>query len=82
MTFNTIYAKPIVSSKVFWVNLVVIVAALLTQLTDMNLPFTTEQWFLGLVALVNIALRFLTKKPVTIRGGEPVPVEMGEGRKL
>jgi len=76
---KTVLSKSAVSSKTVIVNAVVILLACVTALTDANIPFVSEQLqsetAIAILAVVNVILRFFTKQPVTVTGGEPVPVE-------
>jgi hypothetical protein len=53
-------SKNIVKSKTFWVNVAMGVAAFLTEL-PVDVSFQV-----AFVTAVNVALRYLTKQPVTI----------------
>jgi hypothetical protein len=53
-------SKNIVKSKTFWVNVAMGVAAFLTEL-PVDVSFQV-----AFVTAVNVALRYLTKQPVTV----------------
>lgn len=61
--------KPLVKSKTFWINLVTIVAGIVTLIGGSDLIQENPQ-YAGLAAtvigVVNILLRLVTKEPVTV----------------
>lgn len=67
-------SKSIFASKTFWFNAVVVIATILTEISHLDLPFVNAEWFVTLMALVNIILRYRTKAPVTVQGGDTVKV--------
>lgn len=64
--------KSLFASKTFWYNLLMAVALLLTGLLDSDLIKHNPQlvyWFGFAVTIVNIILRRLTDRPVSLGGG-------------
>ena len=62
--------KSIFASKTFWINLFVIVAMVATNLgVDIGLDDVTKtEIATGIVAFVNLILRFVTSTSVTVTG--------------
>lgn len=61
-------SKPIWQSKTFWVNGLTLAAAVLTALSgqSQHIPADWLPYIASGIAAVNIALRFLTDKPVAL----------------
>jgi hypothetical protein len=59
--------KSIFASKTFWANFVAGAVSILTLTTNV-VPADYQPIILGLVAALNIYLRSITEKPVTIVG--------------
>lgn len=60
--------KSIFASKTLWVNLIALLATYLGAHHIVVDPDTQAQLVAGVMAAVNIGLRFLTKQPVNITG--------------
>ena len=63
-------AKPIVKSKTFWINLVTIVAGLITMVGGSDMIQNNPEYAgiaAAVIGVVNIALRFITTEKVTIK---------------
>lgn len=62
-------AKPAWASKTLWVNLVALVASIAVALgVDIGLTVEAQGALVGgIMALVNIVLRLVTKQPVTVK---------------
>lgn len=73
-TTVTVHSKPWYTSRTLLANLAVAALMAADYATTNQLSFTTEEWFVTGVAVLNIALRFTTKQPVSISRGEPVAV--------
>ena len=60
--------KPIYQSKIFWVNMLSALVAILS-LTEVMVLVRPEHmtYFTAFVAFVNVALRFITEAPVATR---------------
>jgi len=61
-----IEAKPFWRSATFWTNVVPGFLLLAEVATKLELPFIQEEWFLALVLMANIVLRFKTKRPMAL----------------
>lgn len=59
--------KSIFTSKTFWVNVGLVVAALVQQYTDVEIASSEVE--LLVAGVLNIALRFATTKPAKLTGG-------------
>jgi hypothetical protein len=60
-------SKPFWESKVFWVNLVMAVIAILELATDaLPLPEGSGVWLVFIIGVLNIVLRFVTVQPVSL----------------
>ena len=59
--------KPIWQSKTFWVNALTLVATVLGSITGI-LPPEAAPYIVGVQSVVNVILRFLTERPVTLIG--------------
>lgn len=66
--------KPIFRSKVFWFNICYGVLAVVQALQGE--PWFAPQWQAVIVAVVNVALRFLTDQPVTMTGRKCPPLTL------
>ena len=62
--------KSIFASKTFWANIVAIIATVAGMFgLDLGLDAATQaQIVTGVMAIVNIALRFVTDEPVSLTG--------------
>lgn len=59
--------KPIWQSRTFWVNALTLAATVLGTLTGI-LPAEVAPYVAGALSVVNVVLRFLTDRPVTLIG--------------
>ena len=60
--------KSIFASKTFWVNLITAVVSVLEEMGIINIiPAEYQMYFISGLALLNILLRMVTSKAVTIR---------------
>lgn len=64
-TTVAIQAKPFWKSWTFWFNLVALLGLITDWLVAQNFSFVTEGWFLGVVAVINMILRFKSERPVS-----------------
>lgn len=62
---NAVEPKSIFLSRTFWVNTLTLAATVLGSLTGL-LPPEAAPWITGTLSVVNVVLRFLTDKPVTV----------------
>jgi len=70
-----IEAKPMFASKTFWVNAIVALLALLTEIQQIlpsfadlvTIPASWGRWLLFAVALANILLRRISDQPARFR---------------
>lgn len=61
-------SKPWYMSKVFWFNMLALIASILANFGySGELPADWEQYVGVIVAVANILLRFVTKRPITLR---------------
>jgi hypothetical protein len=70
---ETVTTKSFFKSRTFWINLAMIVAYVLTALLDNNLVKQYPQAVLVigmLVNVINMALRAVTTRPVSMGGGD------------
>jgi len=61
--------KPLIKSKTFWINLVTIIAGLVTTVGGSDMIQSNPEYAgvgAALIGFVNIALRLVTKEPVKI----------------
>ena len=56
-------SKPFYESKTFWANILVVLASVFTDISN----FLGTGGTLTFVAVLNIALRVITKSPVTLK---------------
>lgn len=67
---TTMNSKPITKSKTFWVNFITAIAGIVTTLAGTDLIQQNPK-LVGAaataLAVVNIALRFVTTEPVTVK---------------
>jgi hypothetical protein len=81
---KTYFAKSILVSKTFWVNVALIIAALAEQADFINvLPGNVGAAFIQIAAVVNIVLRIYSVRPVAMIAPseiKPVDVPNAEGR--
>jgi ABC-type histidine transport system ATPase subunit len=64
-------AKPVWQSWTFWINLLSAIAMIIEAVTVENLlPSPWNERALGLLAIVNVALRFKSNQPVALSGGQ------------
>jgi hypothetical protein len=54
--------KPWWESKTVWINSLTLIVLLLTTLADLDIPADWEKAVLGIVALLNVLLRFITSQ--------------------
>jgi hypothetical protein len=64
---TTAATKPIWQSKTFWLNVLVIAAAILA-ITDPTLIPIDPKWLVWMTGVLNILVRFLTNEPVSLTG--------------
>jgi len=60
-------AKPIIKSKTFWINLITIIAGIITTVGGSDMIQANPEYAgiaAAILGVVNIAMRFLTKEPV------------------
>lgn len=57
-------AKPWYKSWTVLANVPIVLSVLVDYAVGEGFAFTNEPWFLGLVGIVNLALRFKTDRPV------------------
>jgi hypothetical protein len=62
--------KWFIKSKTFWINLLMVVAAILDLADVLQLNFLSEEMWAFIIGSVNIVLRFLTGQPVQVRKPE------------
>ncbi len=61
--------KHLFTSKTFWLNLIVLLSALLPPVRDFLVQVgLSAEWVVSAQAALNVGLRLLTKKPVRLRG--------------
>lgn len=65
-------AKPIWHSKTFWVNLLMGLAALLSEVSNVLPDLLDPKWILFGLAVINLVLRLLTDQPVYVKN-DPKP---------
>lgn len=59
-------AKNILESKTFWLNALTLVAAILVELSTIELPGIDPKWVIMALTIVNIIIRLYTTQPVTV----------------
>jgi hypothetical protein len=64
---TTTAIKPIWQSKTFWLNVLMIGAAILA-ITDPTLIPIDPKWLVWMTGVLNILVRFLTNEPVSLTG--------------
>ena len=64
--------KPIVKSKTFWINMITIIAGLVTTVGGSDMIQNNPEYAgiaAAIIGVVNIAMRFMTKAPVRVWPG-------------
>jgi hypothetical protein len=67
---NNMNGKPILQSKTFWANAITAIAGVVAALSGSDLIQANPQWAAiaaTVMGVVNIALRFVTNQPVTVK---------------
>ena len=60
-------SKPFYKSKMFWFNILAFIVAVAAQFGyEAELPADFEAFVLPVVFLINLALRFVTKEPISL----------------
>ena len=70
-SFDAVRAKPIWKSKTAWLNAAVLAATAVVEVSSVPVPGVDPKTMLMAVAVANLVLRVLTKKPVRLTSEPP-----------